>query len=258
MPLRSIHAAVGPLLGGVARRVSLGIDLLYPPSCSLCGQLVTDAVDAVALCDGCRSKLPDAAIACLRCGQPLPATNGTQLACPACARRPPRFDAVVRLGRYEGGLREAVLRMKHRNEEPLMLALGRLLASHRWAEIEALRPSCVIPVPMHWTRRLWRGVNSPEVVARVLAKRLSVPMKSSLLRRVRRTQPQASLTPWQRRPQRPPRLPRKRSSKQLTGARILLIDDIMTTGATANEATATLRRCGADFVAVAVLARAVE
>ena len=207
------------------------------------------------MCDACRRKLVDAKPACPRCGGPLPGTGDTLLACPNCARRPARFDAVVRLGRYEQTLRDAVLRTKHREEEPLMVALSRLLAAQRGSEIAVLRLSCVVPIPMHWSRRLWRGVNGPEVVAGVLAKQLSLPMRPRLLRRTRRTRKQANLTAWQRK-RNVRRAFRARNSKNLAGARVLLVDDIMTTGATANEAAKTLRRAGAAFVAVAVVARA--
>ncbi len=234
-----------------------GLELLYPPACTLCGELCSHAADSVALCDACRPKLVDARPACPRCAGPLPGTGDILLSCPNCARRPARFDAVVRLGRYEQTLRDAVLRTKHQHEEPLMVALGRLLVAQRGSEIAALRPTCIVPIPMHWSRRLWRGVNSPEVVAGVLAKTLSVPIRPRLLRRTRRTQPQAHLTPWQRQ-QNLRRAFRARSSKNLADARVLLVDDIMTTGATANEAAKTLRRGGAEFVAVAVLARAVD
>jgi ComF family protein len=179
------------------------------------------------------------------------------LACPNCARRPARFDAVVRLGRYEQMLRDAVLRVKRREQEPLTVALGQLLAAERGSDVKALRPTCIIPIPMHWSRRLWRGVNSPEIVAGVLAKELAVPMRPRLLRRRRRTEKQANLTRWQRR-RNVRRAFRTRRSKHLVGARVLLVDDIMTTGATANEAARTLRKGGAEFVAVAVLARAAE
>jgi ComF family protein len=159
------------------------------------------------------------------------------------------------LGRYEQTLRDAVLRCKHPGEEPLMVALSRLLFTERGLELAALRPTCVIPIPMHWSRRLLRGVNSPEVVARVLAKKLSVPLRPRLLRRTRPTEKQANLTAWQRK-RNVRRAFRSRIAKMPAGARVLLVDDIMTTGATANEAARTLRRAGAEFIAVAVLARA--
>ena len=108
---------------------------------------------------------------------------------------------------------------------------------------------------MHWTRKIWRGTNSPETIAERLARHLDIPLASHLLVRCRRTAPQASLSPSKRlanvrgafRAARHPDLP---------GARLLLVDDIMTTGATVNEAAKMLTRAGAAFVAVVVPARA--
>jgi ComF family protein len=145
--------------------------------------------------------------------------------------------------------------MKHQQEEPLRVALSRLLAAERGFELAALRPSCVIPIPMHWSRRLWRGINSPEVMAGVLARKMSIPLRSQSLRRAKMTRKQADLTSWQRK-RNLRRAFQIRNSANLAGARILLVDDIMTTGATANEAAKTLRRAGAEFIAVTVLARA--
>ena len=251
----SLPAALGRLRRIGARWARSGVELLYPPSCALCGDMASEAADSVPLCADCRKNLVDARPACPRCGGPLPSTGETLLSCPNCPRRPARFDAVVRLGRYEQTLRDAVLRCKHPGEEPLMVALSRLLFTERGLELAALRPTCVIPIPMHWSRRLLRGVNSPEVVARVLAKKLSVPLRPRLLRRTRPTEKQANLTAWQRK-RNVRRAFRSRIAKMPAGARVLLVDDIMTTGATANEAARTLRRAGAEFIAVAVLARA--
>jgi ComF family protein len=246
-----------PWRQAATRWARTGADLLYPPACTLCGELIDDAADTIPICPACRPGLCDAATACARCGQPVPSTHGVALSCPACARQPPRFDAAVRLGRYEGTLREAVLRTKLRAEEPLTLALARLLIAERRPQLEACQPTVVVPIPMHWTRRLWRGVNGAEIIARLLAAQLAVPLRTKLLRRVRRTDPQADLTPWQRK-RNVRRAFQTGKGQALAGARVLLIDDIMTTGATANEATRILRRQGAAFVTVAVIARAVE
>lgn len=219
------------------------------------------------MCHECSDELVDASAACARCGLPLPVAAGIPLRCPACARRPVRFDAAVRLGRYEQALRDAVLRTKHRHEEPLMRALGHLLAAQRGREIMAWRPTAVVPVPMHWTHRLARGVNGPEVVAAALARDLGLPLRRRLLRRVRRTRPQAELSPAERRRnmRRAFATARRSFAAHLpfatagpAGHRVLLVDDVMTTCATANAAARTLRQAGAEFVAVAVLARAGE
>lgn len=165
------------------------------------------------------------------------------------------FDRVLRLGIYEGTLRSAVLRIKQPRERPLAMALGELVANCLGGDCAAWRPDAVVPVPMHWSRKLWRGANSPEVIGELLAKRLQVPLAGHLLVRQKRTAPQASLSVAGRRANVKGAF-RVRKHRDLDGARLLLVDDIMTTGATLNEAAKTLSRGGASSVAVAVLARA--
>ncbi len=135
------------------------------------------------------------------------------------------------------------------------MALGEMLAETAGASLEASLTDVVVPVPMHWTRRTWRGANSPETIAQRLALRLAVPLRPALLVRARRTAPQASLSPNQRRANVRGAF-RAAVHPDLPGARVLLVDDIMTTGATLNEAAKTLVRAGAAEVMVAVLARA--
>lgn len=161
----------------------------------------------------------------------------------------------MRLGAYEGALRTAVLQLKRPWGRPLAMSLGDLLADVCGSSLHAAQPDAVVPVPMHWSRKMWRGVNSAETLAECVARRLELPMAAHLLSRSKRTAPQARLS-----------IPRRRANvrgafragkhRDLAGARILLIDDIMTTGATLNEAARILRAAGAESISVAVLARA--
>lgn len=148
-----------------------------------------------------------------------------------------------------------MLRIKRSGGRELAVALGELLAESAGDRVARLTPDVVVPVPMHWTRKTWRGVNSAEAIAGRLAVRLRLPLRSNLLKRCRRTAPQASV-PHSRRRANVRGAFRARAHKDLPGARVLLVDDIMTSGATVNEAARTLSAAGARFVAVAVLARA--
>ncbi len=135
------------------------------------------------------------------------------------------------------------------------MALGELLAGMCMPHMAAWKPDAIVPVPMHWSRKLWRGTNSPQTIAERFATRLGIPLAEHLLARRRRTAPQASLSANKR-------LANVRGAfraarhADLPGARLLLIDDIMTTGATVNEASKMLSRSGASFIGVVVLARA--
>lgn len=178
----------------------------------------------------------------------------TASTCPRCREADWKFGAAVRLGPYRDELREAILRMKRPNGEPLAAAIGKLLAESRHDELAAWRPEVAIPIPMHWRRRLSRGANSPDLLAAAIAKRLGVPAAGALARR-RLTRPQNELPPEDRRENIRGAF-RIKSSWDFSGARVLLVDDVMTTGATANEAAGILRRGGADDVAIVVVARA--
>jgi predicted amidophosphoribosyltransferase len=135
------------------------------------------------------------------------------------------------------------------------MALGDLLAMTQRGELARWHPDAVVAIPMHWSRRMWRGVHSAEIVAGRLAAHLDVPLASHLLVRRRRTAPQARLAPSRRKANVRGAFG-ARASRDLARARLLLVDDIMTTGATLNEAAKTLLDAGADAVGAAVVARA--
>lgn len=239
------------------------LDVLYPPRCAYCDADLPSAAGPM-FCDACRRNLALAAIPrCLRCGAARPASRSEREGmpqpapadgCRRCRGRDFAFQGVACLGVYEGELQAAVLRTKHHQQDRLTRQLAELLWDCRADEIRAFQAEVVAAVPMHWTRRIHRGANGPDAIAEVLAARLGVPAVP-LLRRVRRTQRQGSL----------PRVERLRNMKnafgarrrcRCAGARVLLADDIMTTGATCGEAARLLLRMGAAAVAVAVLARA--
>jgi len=153
-------------------------------------------------------------------------------------------------------LRDAVLRMKQIRNEHLMLAMGDLLAENVSTTDFGAIPDLLVPIPTHWTRRLVRGCNVPDVLAESMARRLRIPMAQDLLWCRRKTRKQGTLLPNERRTN-------VRGAFAvsvgyvLDGAHLLVVDDVMTTGATANEAAKVLRRAGASKASIAVVARGV-
>jgi ComF family protein len=160
---------------------------------------------------------------------------------------------VIRLGDYSGPRREAVLRMKHISGEGLAEALGELWAAHAEVRLRDAKADAVVPVPLHWSRRLERGYNQSVVLARAVAARLNLPCRLGWLRRVRPTPRQAFLDPEERRANLRDAF---RAGRAVKNRSILLIDDVLTTGTTANEASRALRKAGAVRVVVATAARA--
>lgn len=230
---------------------------LYPPRCARCDADLEDFTTGPLLCGPCQRALAaEVWHGCSRCGAPIPEEMPAQRGCPLCRGFSFRFDTVVALGTYANELREAVLGLKRPGAEPLAKAMGALYCERRGDQVRALCPDMVVPVPMHWRRRVVRKGNSPDVLAAQMAGFLHVPCRTRLLRRSRNTKPQKDLTPKER-------------FRNIAGAfalatgydirdaRVLLVDDVLTTGATCSEAAMILKRGGAAEVFVAVLARAV-
>jgi len=167
------------------------------------------------------------------------------------------FERVVRLGVYSNELRQACLRTKHAGQEPLAAALTELLWERQLDELADVKIELVVPVPHHWLQRLFRLHNAAETLAEVSARILKTRYSSHILSKARWTKPQRSL-PATRRRENVRRAFRVGNSEEVQGATVLLVDDIMTTGATAHEAARVLKRAGAARVITAVVARAIR
>jgi ComF family protein len=174
--------------------------------------------------------------------------------CGNCRSRKLLFESVRTIGPYEGALRQAVLMAKHALYEPLAIALGQRLAQAIEQQPLAERPDLVVPVPMHWLKRIWRKTNPASTIAGAVARRLELQSNIGLLICRRRLRHQATLKPRERRENVRGAF---RASRRwnIAGKRILLVDDVMTTGATAHEASRALLKAGAAAVDVATVAR---
>lgn len=231
------------------------VDVLYPPRCSWC-DCDLDQPSGPLLCEKCQADLgPLEWPSCRRCGAAAPADQPLPNECPMCRYTPFHFETVVSLGGYKGELRSAILKMKRPFSEPLSAAMGKLFTIRRGGALKSLDVDALVPIPMHWVRRLVRKTNSPELLAAQMGRGLGLPVFSRAVRRRRNTLPQKNLLPRER-------FRNVRGAFRLVkgvdfaGRRVALIDDVMTTGATANEAARLLNEAGAARVVVAVLARA--
>jgi ComF family protein len=230
------------------------LDLLFPPQCALCQVEMASTNGEPLLCPTCREQLLlGRGFRCPRCGGSTPHQVPRGERCGHCDTSRFQFTQTVAIGVYQGALKQAVLDMKRPTGVPLTMAMAELFWNARGDEIAALQPDLVVPIPMHWWRRMRQGANSPDLLAEILGRRLKCPVAARLLRR-RLRPPQGSLSPHRR------RLNLRgtmgvRGRRNLAGRRILLIDDVLTTGATCSEAGRALRKAGAADVVVAVLAR---
>ncbi len=186
-------------------------------------------------CPLCRARPTDALGCCSLCRQGLFA--------------PQALEAALTLGVYQGRLERAVRAFKFKGVRRLARFFGEALAEEAAAEGHAFDVVCA--VPLHWGRRWQRGYNQSELLAKVVAQELNLPYRRAL-RRKRATRQQARLG-------RTERLENVRGafeSLSLKGARVLLIDDVVTSGATTRECAQALLRAGATSVRVAAIARA--
>jgi ComF family protein len=177
--------------------------------------------------------------------------------CARCRGRKLWFDETIAAGLYSGRLRELLLRMKRVEGDDLSLAIGQLVWQQCGQRLGAALPDVVVPVPLHWRRRLAHRTNSAAILGEVLAGCLRRPLAGRLLRRLRHTKPQASVTPTQRW-ENVRHAFSVRRAYHLNEAHVLLVDDILTTGATCSEAARALRKAGAARVTVVVAARAIH
>ena len=225
------------------------VDLVYPPLCLVCEQPSREQI-----CDGCREVLTtDPYPTCPRCGSTIGPHADTSHGCLRCGGESFAFAGVTRMGPYHGVLRDVILRMKH--DEMLTRAVGAIFAEHVTRGMARVHPIVVIPVPLHWKRRWQRGYNQAEVVAKALADHLRVPCRPRLLRRLRMTPSQAGLSATARRENlRGAIMVRRLLKDYVQGRTALLVDDVFTTGSTANAAAVALRAAGASEVCVAVIA----
>lgn len=219
--------------------------------CQLCDE-VTDH-DTHALCGACQAELPWLGAHCQVCAVPLPAAG---LVCGACQSRPPSFARVEAPWRYAFPVDSLITRFKHQGQWPQGRLLGELLAEHlRHAFVEGLpRPHALLAVPLARRRERQRGFNQARMLADWLGRGLRLPVQPHWLLRQVDTPAQQGLDA----------ATRKRNLRQafalapgagVAGLHLALVDDVLTTGATADSIARLLRRAGAERVDVYCLAR---
>jgi ComF family protein len=221
--------------------------LVFPPRCRLCGAA---SGSASALCRACLDDLPWLGNSCYRCARTLPGGGETRV-CGACLNKPPAFDMASAVLHYHPPVDYLIQRLKFSGELALAPLLARLLGEKITGRATAL-PELLIPVPLHPVRLRERGFNQATELARHLGRRLDVPVERRLCRRIRHTPPQSLTPPGERRHN-------LRGAFSLNGElsaeHVAIIDDVMTTGHTANELSGTLRRAGAVLVEAWIIAR---
>jgi ComF family protein len=227
------------------------LDLLLPPVCLSCNERT---LRQGALCSTCWQGLhflspPQ----CALCGFPFGYDLGPEALCAACAARPPAYDRARAALAYDDASRPLVTRFKYGDRLEGRALFARLMAH---AGEPLLRGAdFILPVPLHPLRLLKRRFNQAAILAQTLAAETGVPCRPDVLRRTRRTPPQVGLSPAGR--QRNVAHAFAVREGLVKGSAVVLIDDVLTTGATAEACAKVLRRAGALRVDVLTLARVV-
>ena len=212
----------------------MAVDLVLPPSCAACGR------GGAFLCEPCEESLSRLERPyCARCAHP-----GADRLCEACASSPPAFDGIRAVCLFDGAARKLVHSLKYANFRAVAPEMARLLA-----DLPGPRPvpgEVIVPVPLHPRRERTRGYNQSELLARTVGKRMGLPVRPGIVRRVRNTPPQVSIENYEER----------RSNIEgsfacpagLSGESVLLMDDVVTTGSTMSACAAALKAAGARSV----------
>jgi competence protein ComFC len=245
---QSIHAF------GVRLAVAFG-RLLYPPHCAVCGRAVREHEDRY-LCSDCVGRInfvfdPT----CRKCGHELGPYPKNAARCINCRNVPLRFDRAVAAAHHAGAVRDLILALKFGRQKQNAFPLATFLAARLGETDIPEQAQLIVPVPLHRSRRRSRGFNQSELLAKELGRELSLMVSARVLKRVLDTPPQSRGLSLAGRRANVKGAFAARSPRAIAGKCVLLIDDVLTTGATTSECAGELKRAGAKKVYVATVTR---
>lgn len=233
------------------------LDILFPPLCHGCKTFIPDAGE-LHLCPDCLAQSPlISSPHCTVCGLPFLTEGGIDHRCGGCGDDPPAFAAARAAVLFAGPVRELIHRFKYgkkvQHSRPLALLAARQLGEFAAANAADL----IIPVPLHVKRLRQRGFNQAVLLGEILAKKWRLPLSRKNLSRIRWTEPQINLTAAERKQNVRGAFALK-DAAAIRERRIILLDDVYTTGSTVAECARTLKKGGAEAVFVVTVARAVH
>lgn len=224
------------------------LDILFPRRCPVCGEVVEETGSLI--CPSCFPKLSFIKLpTCKKCGKEI--VDPTKEFCEDCMVHRHSFEYCIGLLNYDEISRSSMAKIKYENKREYLDFYGNAMAVRHGGTIKRMHVDTVVPVPVHRSRRRKRGFNQAEILADIIGEKLNIPVMPDMLKRSKKTMPQKELTAAER-------------LKNLSGAfrageiprgvkRVLLIDDIYTTGSTAEACARVLKAAGVEEVYVAVI-----
>jgi ComF family protein len=233
--------------------IKAALDFIFPPLCHICRSFIPGAGE-LHICPECRDRLPLVkSPLCTLCGIPFIGAGDNHF-CGQCQTHPPHFESARAHLLYEESARELIHYFKYNHKTHLRRPLALLALEGLTKFITGQAPDVIIPVPLHRSRLRTRGFNQAVLLGGLFSSRLSIPMLADGLTRTRPTEPQIELSAEDRRKNVKGAFAVNRPDR-IVGKRILLLDDVMTTGSTVNECAKVLIKAGAPSVVVATIAR---
>ena len=238
------------------RTLSALADIVFPPRCFTCSEIVDHQRNS-PFCTDCFSKIHFIwSPLCPCCGTPFAGADGGDHLCGDCITIKSVFSVARAVGRYETILLEAIHRFKYNGKIYIGEILGRLMAEYAYPLFNISNNSSIVPVPLHPKKLRERGFNQSLILAREISKKFTIPLDFMTLRRYVNTEPQISLGKKERESNVHGAFS-VIDAEKIKGQRIILVDDVFTSGSTVKECARMLMKNKAAAIAVITLTRAV-
>jgi competence protein ComFC len=238
----------------VWRLVDAGLNLVYPAVCQICREQRATKAESYLCTSCCRKLRPIEPPFCAKCGTPFEGEIGGTFECSECKDVDLKFDSARAAVRVDAFMLDVVHKYKYARWMWFEKFLGELLVRVAAPELRKERWDLIVPVPLHSMKKREREFNQADRLAKYLSRAIGVPMNTSILKRIAPTQSQTHLTRAER-AENVKKAFALRAPVDLKGMHIVLIDDILTTGATTSACAGILRKAGAAKIQVWTVAR---